>query len=412
MSWLGLLVLAGISGLGIAGSARSVADGPARVRRTVTLPRLFRRPIDGGMTVTSDGLVLASVGRPGLAPGWRGRQRVEPPREVIHLDEVETGVRGATIEFAANFGVINVGPLAVSPDGATVAIADWDRLQNFNFSRPAQVIRVWKVDGCRELAVLAVGPGQGRHLGFTPDGKILLVTLRSSPNVERVERWSTEDWSPGPRSVVAVASESRTAIAPDGQTLVEGSVTDASIKVRDVASGNLRSVWIPPKRFDGSSVCFNLLFSPDGLTLAVGRLEGVELWDVPSGTWRLRLPAIKLGSRGRATMAFSNDGRRLAVAGSISLNDRPIDRMVRWLSGIFPINVAPLVNVGLVSVVDVASGRLERSFEIANQQSLSAIGFALGDQTIVTEGYEASRTGSRFRADPTHRIFWDWAARP
>lgn len=364
------------------------------------------------MAVSRDGLVLASIGRLKFANGWKGGAPTEKPLEVVYLDEVGTGERGATIKFLPNFDVSSVGPVAISPDGATVAVGDWDRLAVSKASKPAPVIRVWDIATSAEVAVLPVHSGQGEYLGYTSDGKTLLAALRSSPNVARVERWSTDDWRPCPRTVLAVAAESEITISPDGLSLVEGSRTDASITFREIASGRVCSVFWPSKRSGSTTPSFDLLFSPGGDTLAVTRLGGVEFWDIRSGTQRSRFPSIRLGSQNRSPMAFSADGRKLAIAGSRTLNDESIDRMVRWAAGIVPMNIPPMITVGLVSVVDVASGRLERSFEIANQRWVSSIGFASSDETIVTEGIDSSRNGSRTRADPTLRTFWDWAGPP
>lgn len=83
--------------------------------------------------------------------------------------------------------------------------------------------------------------------------------------------------------------------------------------------------------------------------------------------------------------------------------------MVRWVGAIFPMKLPPLMTVGLV---DVASGRLQRSFEVANQRWVNAIGFGSSDRTIVTEGVQAGQSGSSLRADPTLRTFWDCADSP
>jgi WD40 repeat protein len=117
----------------------------------------------------------------------------------------------------------------------------------------------------------------------------------------------------GPKAVLLRTPDSfgHTAVAfsPDGRTVAAGRVesSGAVVSLCDLASGRQRAT------IKGSSVEFcAVAFSPDGRTLAVGKNQGVSLYDPDTGHERASLDAEyafdPLG------LAFSSDGRRLAAA--------------------------------------------------------------------------------------------------
>jgi WD40 repeat protein len=125
----------------------------------------------------------------------------------------------------------------------------------------------------------------------------------------------------GPKAVLLRTPDSFghtvVAFSPDGRTVAAGRVESSGtvVSLCDIASGRKRAT------IKGSSVeSCAIAFSPDGLTLAVGpnsrdfggsRGE-VRLWDLKMG----RVRAVLSGRRGKVrSLAFSPDGKAL-VTGS------------------------------------------------------------------------------------------------
>ena len=112
-------------------------------------------------------------------------------------------------------------------------------------------------------------------------------------------------------------------ISPDGRWVATATWKGKDVKVWEVATGRL--AWQLP--CDSAFV----RFSPDGRWLAVAKFPGLEcrLWHV--GSWHPG-PTIQV-SKGFLTMAFSRDGRLLAIddAGRVRLVDTDTGREVATL---------------------------------------------------------------------------------
>ena len=117
----------------------------------------------------------------------------------------------------------------------------------------------------------------------------------------------------GPKAVLLRTPDSfgHTAVAfsPDGRTVAAGRMESSGtvVSLCDVASGRERAT-IKASSVESCAIAF----SPDGRTLAVGEYQGVSLYDPVTAQKRASLDAEyafdPLG------LAFSSDGRRLAAA--------------------------------------------------------------------------------------------------
>ncbi|MBB5138565.1 WD40 repeat protein [Thermocatellispora tengchongensis] len=220
-------------------------------------------------------------------------------------------------------GVENVTAVAVSPDGGTVAVGG------------AKEVRLWDVRSGRQVgdpiagAVTGGGglesfwPGRGPVVGFSPGGG-LLITRGDFDDGVRV--WDLED-----RRVVLGGREKEpdignVAISPDDKVAAvvartgPTGVTPLRVELWDLAGGGrLRTLRLPAEEvieFTG------LAFSPDGRTVAVSGSKGVVLFDTGTGARQGEAPyafgAEDLGGSGEnlqlTPAVFTADGRYLAAA--------------------------------------------------------------------------------------------------
>ncbi|MFJ6389511.1 AAA family ATPase [Streptomyces sp. NPDC091972] len=193
----------------------------------------------------------------------------------------------------------HTGPIwsvAFSPDGSKLAAASADSTASlWNVTDPAYPSQVGEP--------LAGSSGEMYALGFSPDGR----TLATGSGDSKVRLWSI------PAGDLVGSSG---AFRRDGDVLATAG-RDGRIRLWDVTDPDrpvaLGRPFTPVVRDPFSQV----LFSPDGRTLAVLTTGRVQLWNVtdlahpvPHG------PALVLHSRfmGPDALAFSPDGRTLATA--------------------------------------------------------------------------------------------------
>jgi WD40 repeat protein len=177
-------------------------------------------------------------------------------------------------------------------------------------------------DELRPALVASVPPGP---IAFTPDGKTLAVADRERA-VQLVDTGS------GRVRAVLRGHVNRVhcmALAPDGRTLATSGIGSAAIRLWDTADGAHKLTLNESRRQGPHSTC--LTFSPDGSLLVTGDTGGqLILWDPGTGREREVLPAVHGGSVGVVT--FSPDGRFLVTAGNdntLVLWDLPAGRRPR-----------------------------------------------------------------------------------
>jgi RNA polymerase sigma factor (sigma-70 family) len=203
---------------------------------------------------------------------------------------------------------------AVSADGRLLA-----------YAREDKIIRLCDWTMGKEVGHCKGHTDHLRGLAFSPDGKLLAsggddktvrlwdvapLTLPSPPvvggegrvrGIKELRRFTHEDYF---HAIL---------FAPDGKSLVWTGINNC-MRVWDVATGaeRLRSDRVG-QSIDG------LAISPDGKLLAKGRPGFVELWDLTTGkevgSLRGRRPHEGISISNRCSLAFSPDGKTLAVAG-------------------------------------------------------------------------------------------------
>jgi RNA polymerase sigma factor (sigma-70 family) len=281
------------------------------------------------------------------------------------------GVRAAIVVFDTASGkalrtfdrapLEGVNALALTPGGKLLLSLGRDGM-----------LRVEEVETGRELRRQKFPGDVMAAIDLSPDGRAL--ALASGPNTRRlfVWNWQTDEQ---PREIGDKGRRACAVVfAPDGKRLAHCSDADATVNIRDVASGRLlHRLELPdhaPYRH------FHLAFAPDGKVLAASGLfrEGlrgdVHLWDAVTGKFLRRLD---LGYGG---LAFSPDGGRggvtppLLAAGSrvwdlaagreLSANDEAhrgaVERVVTAGKDV----VATAASDNTVRVWDAATGKQRR----------------------------------------------------
>ncbi len=183
--------------------------------------------------------------------------------------------------------------LAVSPDGSTVANAEW------------REIRLWEVASGQLKASLPTDE-HATSVAFSPDGG----TLASSDGLT-IRLWDAASGQPEAVLESHVSTVERLAFSPDGSTLISvGSWPDSTVYLWDVPSR------LPRATLKAQSLIVSLAISPDGATLASGGgpLDpSIRLWNPADGQPKA---IIEEHTDRVDRLAFSPDGATLASASS------------------------------------------------------------------------------------------------
>ena len=220
------------------------------------------------------------------------------------LWDISTGTLRNSLEgFLGRIGSLSIKNVSFSPDGNTLAIAEFNSVMLFNVATS-------------ELMHTLTGhvgrPQDVTSISFSPDSSTL-ATGSAYDFIDPVEKGELFLWDVATGQQKMNFSKYRgnvysLSFSPDGTTLAAG--TDDALHLIDAKTGEIFNTF--PKK---SGIVYSLSFSPDGKTLATGSDDKVRLWNVATGTlnttfdriFKEQMPTIR-------SVKFSPDGRTLAAS--------------------------------------------------------------------------------------------------
>ncbi|HZY89019.1 MAG TPA: sigma-70 family RNA polymerase sigma factor [Gemmataceae bacterium] len=330
---------------------------------------------------SADGRLLASGCYDNTVRLWdtaTGREVWSPGRHFDHVYAVRFSPDGKRLASAAQDNLVRLWDVAtgkeVRPGGAgheaaVVCVYHGADGRTITSAGRDGAVRVWgAATGGERSCVRAVADGPNR-VALSADGRTLAVWRAGGKEAQVIDARTGkerrripvgEDWLP------------QLALSPDGSVLA--CATYQSLRTWDTASGAAGAVKAAREEKTGTPGV--LAFSPDGRLLALGttsdgswdREPAIYLWEVGTGRPAGRLAGVRGGT---FALAFSPDGRTLAAGG----------------------------NNGAIRLWEMASGR-ERVQFAGGKNWLNALAFSPDGRTLAAGGFDLTA------ADHTVRL-WD-----
>lgn len=391
-----------VTATGILFRAWSVSTG--RSRDSDLQPRWKARSANGQwLAGEGDAGILVMKDAPGADTGqWLPRllagadltPHFSPDDRWLAVEEMNRLGRKATVADMADYAKIRA--LALN-DSAEAAIQIWEvntwrKVLTIPGRRPELSAPVFSTDG-RWLAVI----GDGRRLVEVWDvAQAHQVRTLTAPT-----RLSVVAFSPDSRFVVAAAVSKldflRILEEHGGQGREETSPPDDSLVLWDL------SAEAEPRTVAAGTGINALAFSPDGRKLAVAGSQGVTYWDPQEASG----PPVRVDEGECESVTFSADGRRIAWAKNSSIKVRELASgaaAVVMSAPMMPVGFVTLspdgrwlataneerssqkgADTGTVRLWDVAAGR-EAHTLFPDPTALSAMLFSTDGRRIMTFG--------------------------
>jgi WD40 repeat protein/predicted Ser/Thr protein kinase len=185
--------------------------------------------------------------------------------------------------------------IAVSPDGAQIATANYDGRVSIVSAATGERVHSFRMDR-RDSAK--------RALAYSPDGRLLAGT---GEDLAQIDIWDAQSLHRSAKLTGHTGTVYSVAFSSDGRRLASAG-SDRTVRVWDVATAKCLTVIT-----GHTNVVFATAFHPDGKRLAsAGRDRAIWLWDVATGQEMARLEGH---TNYVFSLAFSPDGTSL-VSGS------------------------------------------------------------------------------------------------
>lgn len=218
-------------------------------------------------------------------------------REVIIWD-LQTGKPLHTLDSSPDDDPKRSKPdIAVSPDGATIAIVDLGGR-----------LKLWSVQSGNEIRELVrLDNGFFDRVRFSPDGH----SIAASTAFEGygITIWDAADGSELVNFDRSWSELKRTAISSDAGTLA-ATLRGGKVRIWDLSGRR------PPKTIEVTPGLFDLSLSPDGSLLGVAYVHSFEVWEVAAGKRVLERERGSTGGAGGHLAAFTPDNK-FAVVGEL-----------------------------------------------------------------------------------------------
>jgi WD40 repeat protein/energy-coupling factor transporter ATP-binding protein EcfA2 len=216
-----------------------------------------------------------------------------------------------------------VRAMTISPDGATLAVADSEA-----------VVRLLKTDAPDGSSVTLKSPEDFRsfnevsNITFSPDGKMLALGVGAREPTSRRRASEVLVWNTDSHQLIANLTKHASyinflAFSPDGKLLASCG-SDGKVILWDMVLRKYLKTLA-----EDNTPALTVAFSRDGKTLAAGFLSGtVKLWDRNADDFNLNHPATSAWEKSSVSaLTFSPDSKFLAVGratGTVELWTRPV----------------------------------------------------------------------------------------